>query len=64
LRETYLRITLNENQIDANGSSFVFEVWPGGHRSKIHNHSNQYAVVKVLAGEITEKLFSSLKLYY
>ncbi len=62
--ETYLRITLGANQGDSPGIPFVLEIWPPGHYSPIHNHANANAVIRVLHGEITVKLFPMLSKYH
>lgn len=36
--ETYLRITLNENNGELPGIPYVMEIWPIGHYSAVHNH--------------------------
>lgn len=59
--ETYLRITLGKNKGDSPGVPFVMEIWPGGHYSPIHNHSNACAVIKVLYGSLTTFWYKSLE---
>lgn len=58
--ETYLRITLNENDGESPGIPYVMEIWPVGHYSPVHNHSNANAVVRVLNGSINVSLYSFL----
>lgn len=57
---TYLRITLGVNQGESPGIPYVMEIWPNGHYSPIHNHAGANAVIKVLHGEITVRLFDML----
>lgn len=57
---TYIRITLGQNQGWSPGVPFVLEIWPHQHYSPIHNHAGANAIIKVLHGEITVKLFSML----
>ncbi len=58
--ETYLRITLNQNNGESPGIPYVMEIWPVGHYSPVHNHSNANAVIRVLHGSINVSLFSYL----
>ena len=58
--ETYLRITLNENNGESPGVPYVMEIWPIGHFSPVHSHSNANAVIRVLHGKINVKLFAFL----
>ena len=60
LNETYLRITLNENNGESPGIPYVMEIWPSGHYSPIHNHGGASAVIRVLHGAIHVKLFPFL----
>jgi len=57
---TYLRITLGQNMGNSPGVPYVMEIWPVGHYSPIHNHSDANAIIRVLHGTITVKLFSML----
>ncbi len=59
-KETYLRITMGVNQGDSPGIPYVMEIWPGGHYSPIHNHGGANAIIRVLSGEITARLFPRL----
>ena len=59
--ETYLRVTLGTNKGDSPGVPYVMEIWPGGHYSPVHNHSNANAVIKVLHGSLTTFWFKSLE---
>lgn len=59
-KETYLRITLSENNGESPGIPYVMEIWPVGHYSPIHNHGNASAIVRVLHGSINVSLFSFL----
>jgi hypothetical protein len=58
--ETYLRITLGENNGESPGVPYVMEIWPPGHYSPIHNHGSSSAVVRVLSGAINVSLFPFL----
>ena len=58
--ETYLRITLGQNNGESPGIPYVMEIWPVGHYSPIHNHSAANAVIRVLNGTINVGLFPFL----
>jgi hypothetical protein len=58
--ETYLRITLGENNGESPGIPYVMEIWPVGHYSPIHSHGNSNAIIRVLHGKIHVKLFPFL----
>jgi hypothetical protein len=58
--ETYLRITLGNNNGESPGIPYVMEIWPKGHYSPIHNHANGNAIIRVLSGNIHVKLFAFL----
>lgn len=58
--ETYLRITLGQNNGESPGVPYVMEIWPVGHFSPVHNHGASNAVIKVLHGTIHVKLFPFL----
>lgn len=60
LAETYLRITLGENNGNSPGIPYVMEIWPAGHYSPIHSHANSEAIIKVLHGTIHVTLFPFL----
>jgi hypothetical protein len=60
LDETYLRITLGDNNGESPGIPYVMEIWPAGHYSPIHSHANSEAIIKVLHGTIHITLFSFL----
>jgi predicted metal-dependent enzyme (double-stranded beta helix superfamily) len=60
LAETYLRITLNQNNGESPGIPYVMEIWPSGHYSPIHNHGGSHAVIRVLHGRIHVRLFPYL----
>jgi hypothetical protein len=59
-KETYLRITLGENNGESPGIPYVMEIWPVGHYSPIHNHGSSSAVIRVLNGSINVSLFPFL----
>jgi len=58
--ETYLRITLGQNNGESPGIPYVMEIWPVGHYSPIHNHSSANAVIRVLHGTIHVSLYPYL----
>lgn len=58
--ETYLRITLGQNNGESPGIPYVVEIWPVGHFSPIHSHSKADAIIRVLNGDIHVKLFPFL----
>lgn len=60
LSETYLRITLGENNGESPGVPYVMEIWPVGHYSPIHSHAAADAVIRVLNGEIRVSLYPFL----
>ena len=60
LLETYLRITLGQNNGESPGVPYVMEIWPPMHYSPIHNHGGSNAVIRVLHGSINVSLFSYL----
>jgi hypothetical protein len=57
---TYLRITYGERLGNAPGHSYVIEIWPPGHYSPIHNHSNAYGIIRVLHGRLLVKNYPQL----
>jgi hypothetical protein len=59
-KETYLRITLGENNGESPGIPYVMEIWPVGHYSPIHNHGSSNAIIRVLHGSINVSLFPYL----
>jgi hypothetical protein len=58
--ETYLRITLNENNGESPGIPYVMEIWPPGHYSPVHNHAGADAIIRVLHGRINVSLYPFL----
>jgi len=60
LDETYLRITLGQNSGESPGIPYVMEIWPVGHYSPVHNHSEAHAIIRVLHGEINVSQFPYL----
>ena len=58
--ETYLRITLGQNNGESPGVPYVMEIWPVGHYSPIHNHAEAHAIIRVLNGTINVSLFAYL----
>lgn len=59
-KETYLRITLGENNGESPGIPYVMEIWPIGHYSPIHNHGGASAIIRVLNGAIQVNLYPFL----
>jgi len=55
--ETYLRITLGQNNGESPGVPYVMEIWPSGHFSPVHLHAGAEAIIRVLHGEITVNLY-------
>lgn len=60
IEETYLRITLGENNGESPGIPYVIEIWPPGHYSPIHNHAGANAIIRVLHGSINVSLYPFL----
>jgi hypothetical protein len=60
LLETYLRITLGQNNGESPGVPYVMEIWPVGHYSPIHNHGAADAIIRILNGEINVSQFPYL----
>lgn len=58
--ETYLRITLGQNNGDSPGIPYVMEIWPVGHYSPVHNHGGANAIIRVLHGSIQVSLYPYL----
>lgn len=58
--ETYLRITLGQNNGESPGIPYVMEIWPSQHYSPIHSHSAANAVIRVLKGKIDVSLYPFL----
>jgi len=58
--ETYLRITLGQNNGESPGIPYVMEIWPAGHYSPIHSHAGAEAVIRVLEGGIHVDLYPYL----
>jgi hypothetical protein len=58
--ETYLRITLGDNNGESPGIPYVMEIWPPNHFSPVHNHAGASAIIRVLHGQIHVKLFPFL----
>jgi hypothetical protein len=58
--ETYLRITLGQNSGESPGIPYVMEIWPVGHYSPIHSHSEANAVIRVLHGKLQVELYPFL----
>jgi hypothetical protein len=60
IKETYLRITLGENNGESPGIPYVMEIWPSNHFSPIHSHANASAIIRVLHGSIHVRLYPFL----
>jgi len=60
INETYLRITLGQNNGNSPGIPYVLEIWPPHHYSPIHSHAQTDAIIRVLHGEINVKLYPFL----
>lgn len=60
MMETYLRITLGQNNGESPGIPYVMEIWPSGHYSPVHSHAGAEAVIRVLEGRIHVDLFPFL----
>jgi hypothetical protein len=58
--ETYLRITLGQNNGESPGIPYVMEIWPPGHYSPIHSHAGANAIIRVLHGSIRVRLYPYL----
>ena len=58
--ETYLRITLGQNNGESPGIPYVMEIWPPPHYSPVHNHGGSSAVIRALHGSINVSLFPYL----
>jgi uncharacterized cupin superfamily protein len=59
-KETYIRITLGQNNGESPGIPYVMEIWPIGHYSPIHSHSEADAIIRVLHGTICVTLYPYL----
>lgn len=60
IKETYLRITLGENNGESPGIPYVMEIWPVGHYSPVHSHAECDAIIRVLHGTINVSLYPFL----
>ena len=60
LLETYLRITLGQNNGESPGVPYVMEIWPPQHYSPVHNHGEANAIIRVLNGKINVSLYPYL----
>ncbi len=58
--ETYLRITLGDNNGESPGIPYVMEIWPPNNYSPIHNHAGAEAIIRVLYGQINVSLYPFL----
>ncbi len=62
-KETYLRITIGENNGESPGIPYVMEIWPPQHYSPVHNHGGANAIIRVLHGEINVSLYPYLSAF-
>ncbi len=60
LDETYLRITLGQNNGESPGVPYVMEIWPPGHYSPVHSHAGAEAIIRILYGSIHVDLYPFL----
>jgi len=60
IAETYLRITLGQNNGESPGIPYVMEIWPPGHYSPVHSHAGAEAVIRVLEGSINVSMYPFL----
>ena len=51
---------MGQNNGESPGVPYVIEIWPSGHYSPIHNHSDAHAIIRVLNGSIHVKQFPFL----
>jgi hypothetical protein len=58
--ETYLRITLGQNNGESPGIPYVMEIWPPNHYSPVHSHAGAEAIIRVLYGSIHVDLYPFL----
>ena len=58
--ETYLRITLGQNNGESPGIPYVMEIWPSAHYSPVHSHAGAEAVIRVLEGGIHVDMYPYL----
>lgn len=56
--ESYLRVGLGPHRGNSPGIPYVLEIWPSKHYSPIHNHGNAYAIIKVVHGGLTVRVFN------
>jgi hypothetical protein len=58
--ETYIRVTLGQNNGESPGIPYVMEIWPPEHYSPVHNHAGANAIIRVLHGSIDVNLYPFL----
>lgn len=58
--ETYIRVTLGQNNGESPGIPYVMEIWPPEHYSPVHNHAGANAIIRVLCGSIDVNLYPFL----
>lgn len=59
-RTAYVRVTFDYIDGGAPGQPYVFEIWPKGHFSPIHNHGDTVAVIKMLHGSLKSEWYNPL----
>jgi hypothetical protein len=57
-KKTFLCVTLGKNHGDSMFGPYVLEIWPAKHGSPIHNHGNSFAVIKVVHGGLTIRVYN------
>lgn len=56
----YIRVTFTNKFGNSPGHPFVFEIWPSGHSSPIHNHGDTVAIIKILHGSLDSEWFNPI----
>ncbi len=57
-KKAFLCVTLGENHGNSMFGPYVLEIWPAKHGSPIHNHGNSFAVIKVVHGGLTIRIYN------
>jgi len=57
-KKAFLCVTLGENHGNSMFGPYVLEIWPAKHGSPIHNHGNSFAVIKVIHGGLTIRIYN------
>lgn len=58
IKKTFLCVTLGENHGNSMFGPYVLEIWPAKHGSPIHNHGSSFAVIKVVHGGLTIRVYN------